>query len=282
VTYRPGIQLHHFDAFGSPRGNDIYLYQGNDTYLYRYSATTCQKVDSIYCAGGRFSVSANNKYVLTIRDNRFHLYNVTNGQDNSVLISDFLPVANAWAFDAADNGTMAIMNGFNDLKLIDVVHNQLLGTLPMTNGTLNLCQISPTGEYIYVYTEYKNRIYRFSGGTFTEVFSTGDVGFSTLEFMADQPDKVVLIRPTGYDIYNLVTHSTEFSAPFTPFMEFSIDYNDHLIMTEDDNYFKIYDINTGAVIKSIVHNLDYASYHSTFLHGHTMFNGIGSRMTFRE
>jgi hypothetical protein len=281
VTYRPGNQFPPFDEFESPRGNDVYLHQGNDPYLYRYSATTYQKLDSIYCPEGRFSVSANNKYVLTIRDDRFHLYNVINGQDISVLISDFLPVANAWDFDVADNGTMAVMNEFDDLKLIDVVHNQLLGTLPFYNGTLNKCQISPTCAYVYVYTEYKNRIYRISGGTFTEVFNTIDVGFNSLTFIADEPDKVLLIRPGKYEIYNLVTGSIEFSAPYTSSQGLSIDFNDHLILSENETNFQIYDLYSGAVLKSIVHNLDYSNYHQTYLHGHTLFNGSGSRMTFQ-
>ncbi len=278
VTYRPGNPIHPFDECESPRGNDIYLHEDNENYLYRYSALTRQKVDSIYCSDGRFSVSANNRYVLTMRDNRFHLYNVTNGQDLSVLISDFLPVADVNDFDVSDNGRMTVMNGFSNLKLIDVVHNQLLGTLSMTNGTLNQCQISGAGDYVYVYTEYKNRIYRFSGGTFTEIFNIGDVGFSTLEFMADQPDKVVLIRPTGYDIYNLVTKSTELSVPFPGFMEFSVDYNDYQIMTEDDNFYKIYDLNTGTLVKSIIHN---STSHFTYLHSHTIFHGAGRWMTFQ-
>lgn len=283
VTYRPGNPIHPFDDFGTPRGNDIYLHRDNDLYLYRYSAMTYQKADSINCPTGRFAVSANNKYVLAIRDDRFHLYNVTNGQDVSISISDYLPVANVNDFDVSDIGTMAVMNGFDNLKLIDVVHNQLLGTLPMFNYTLNICQISPDGEYVYVYTDDKYRIYRFSGGKFTEVFNTGSFGFISLKFIADHPGKILMILTGKYEIYNLVTGNTEFSASLDEsFQEYRIDFNDYLLMTDDDNFFKIYDINTGTVTKLIIHNIDYSNPHYTYLHGHTLLNGSGNWMTFQE
>lgn len=218
-----------------------------------------------------------------MRDDRFHLYDVQNGQDVSVLISDYLPVADVNDFDVSDNGTMVVMNGFDDLKLIDVLHNQLLGTLPMFNQTMNICQISPAGEYVYVYTNDKYRIYRFSGGTFTEIFNRDSFGFILSKFIADQPDKVLLILTVKYEIYNLVTGSTEFTAStINSFQDISIDFNDYLIMIDDGNFYKIFNIKTGDFIKSIIRNIDYSSPHLTYLHGHTLFNGTGSRMTFLE
>lgn len=100
--------------------------------------------------------------------------------------------------------------------------------------------------------------------------------------MADQPDKALFIRPGGYDIYNLVTQSVEFSASYTSFQELRVDFNNDLIMTVDDNVFKIIEMYTGAVLKSIIHNYDSGNYHETYLHGHTLFNGAGSWMTFQE
>jgi hypothetical protein len=237
-------------------------------------------VDSIQCPTGRFSVSPNNKYVLTILNDRFHLYDVTTGQDVSVLISKYLPVSSVNEFVVSDIGTMAVVNDFDDLRLIDVVHDQLLGTLTFTNGTYNLCQISSTGEYVYVFTEYKNRVYRFSGGSFTEVFNINDTEFCSLSFMADQPAKILLSLTGGMKIFNLVTGITEFTAPSVPlFLEYHVDYNDYLVLIQDDDFIKIYDINSGAVVASVVHNIDYANPHYNYLHGHTLFNGIGRWMT---
>jgi hypothetical protein len=62
----------------------------------------------------------------------------------------------------------------------------------------------------------------------------------------------------------------------------SIDFNNYMILGADENFYKIYDLNTGAVIKSIVDNVDYGNAQLTFLHGHTMFNGDGRWMTFLE
>jgi len=281
VTYLPGNSIHPFSEFESPRGNDVYLHLDNDTYLYRYSALTFQKTDSINCPTGRFSVSANDKYVLTLLNDRFHLYNVLTRQDISVLISDYLPVSNVEEFEVSDNGTMIVMNSSTNIKLIDVVHNQLLGTLPLFNYTLYECQISPTGEYIFDFTDDAPRIYRYSGGTFTQVYDTTDFGFTSLTFIADQPEKVLLLLRTGYEIYNLATGSVEFSAPIVLGEDISIDFNNYLILSEEEDSYKIFDINTGTVVKSIVNNFDYSNAQLTFLHGHTMFNGDGRRMTFQ-
>lgn len=281
VAYKPGNPIRPYDAFESPRGEDVYLYQDNEAYVYRYSAATFQKVDSIYCPSGRFAVSANNKYVLTLRSDRFHLYNVVTQQDISIFISDFLPVAAVNDFDVSDIGTITVMNDFDSLKLIDVLNNHLLGTLPMSNYTLNLCQISPEGEYVYVFTEYKYRVYRYSGGTFTEVFNIGATGFNSLKFIADQSGKVLLIRQGRYEIYDLVSGSTLFSASLMPAHEICIDFNEGLILTTEEYFLRIQEISTGTVLKSIVHNIDYANPHKTMLHGYTLFNGIGRWMTVR-
>jgi hypothetical protein len=282
VTYLPGNPIHPFNEFESPLGNDVYLHQDNDTYLYRYSAMTCQKTDSINCPTGRFSVSPNDKYVLTLLNDRFHLYNVSNRQDISLLISDYLPVANVNEFDVSDNGTMVVMNSFTNLKLIDVIHNQLLGTLEMFNYTLNECQISPTGEYIFVFTDDEPRIYKYSVGTFTQVYDTTDFAFNMMKFVADQPGKVLIFLRDRYELYNLVTGNVEFSVPLALGQDNSIDFNNYMILGADENFYKIYDLNTGAVIKSIVDNVDYGNAQLTFLHGHTMFNGDGRWMTFLE
>ncbi len=282
VAYQPGNPIRSFNLCESPVGDDINLYLNNGAYISRYSAISFQKVDSIYCASGRFSVSANNKYVATLRNDRFHLYNVATRQDISILISDFLPIATVNDFEVSDNGTIAVMNDFDNLKLIDVLNNKLLGALPMYNFTLNLCQISPQGDYVYVYTESKNRIYKFSGGTFTEVFNTGETGFNSLKFVADQYGKVLLIRPGKYEIYDLVAGNITFSAPLPSYLEISIDFNVGLILTEEEYGYKIYDIGSGMVVKSIGHYIDYSNYHKTSLHGRTLLNGIGRWMTFTE
>ncbi len=280
VTYTPGDPIRPFDEMGSPRGNDIYLYQDNDSYLYRYSTLNHQKTDSIACETGRFAVSPNNKFVLTLHDDRFHLYNVETGQDISILVSDYLPVNGVGRFDVSDIGTMVVMNDFEDLKLIDVVHDQLLGTIEMFNYTENICQISPGGDYVHVYTNDKNRIYRYSGGTFTEVYNTGSFGFDFLRFIPDQPGKILLILTGGYEIYNLVMGTSEYSASWiSPFQEISIDFNDYQIMTHDDNYYKIYELNTGTVVKSIIHNI-YSKF--TYLNRHTLYHGSGSWLKFQE
>ena len=282
VTYQPGNPIHPFNEFESAIGNDVYLHKDNDTYLYRYSALTFQQTDSINCPTGRFSVSPNDKYVLTLLNDRFHLYNVSTRQDISILISDYLPVANVNEFDVSDNGTMVVMNSFTNLKLIDVIHNQLLGTLPMFNFTLNECQVSSTGEYIFAYTDDKPRIYRYSGGTFTQVYDTTDFAFNMMKFVADQPDKVLLFLRTGYELYNLVTGNVEVNVPLGLGQDISIDFNNYLILSEEGNFYKVYDIYTGTVVKSIVNNFDYSNIQYSFLHRHTMFNGDGRQMTFRE
>ena len=140
-------------------------------------------------------------------------------------------------------------------------------------------QISPDGKYVHVRTDFKYRIYRCANGVFTMVFQADEVGFSTIKFMADQPDKAVLIRTEGFEIYNLVTMTTEFSAPFTSsFQEIFIDFNDNLIMTYDENFFKFYNLYTGTVVKTMIHGM---STH-VYLHGHSLFYDKGSRMTFQE
>lgn len=283
VTYHPGLPFRPHDDYASPRGNDVYVHKEGENWLCRYSAQTFQKVDSIYCPDWRFAVSPNNRYVLTLKDDRFHLYDVSTRQDISVAITNFLPVANVYDFDVSDAGTICVMNEFSNLKLIDVINNQLLGTLQMTNGTLNVCQISSTGTYVHVYTEYKNRVYRFSGGTFSEVYYNVGAGFISLKFIADQPDKALIVRSAGYDICNLVTGIPEFSAPWgNASGEISIDFNDYLMLLEGESNTHVIDIRTGQVVKVLVHNMDYANPHKTWLHGHTLFNGLGARMTFLE
>ena len=283
ATYHPGLPFPPHDDYASPRGNDIYFHKDGENWLYRYSALTYQKVDSIYCTNWRFAVSPNNRYVLTMKDDRFHLYDVVTRQDVSVAISDFLTVSNVNDFDVSDAGTICVMNGFSSLKLIDVLHNLLIGTLQFTNGTLNLCQISSTGTYVFVYTESKYRVYHFTGSTFSEVYNTDAVGFVSLKFIADEPDKALILRTAGYDIYNLATGIPEFSAPWgNSSGHISIDFNDYRMLLEGETDYHIYDIRTGAVVKVLVHNIDYANPHETWLHGHTLFNGLGARMTFQE
>lgn len=282
VTYQPGNPIHPFNDFKSAIGNDVYLHKDNDTYLYRYSALTCQKTDSINCPTGRFAVSPNDKYVLTLLNDRFHLYDVLTRQDISVLISDYLPVANVNEFDVSDNGTMVVMNSFSNLKMIDVVHNQLLGTIQMIGYTLNECQVSSTGKYIFLFMDDIPRIYRYSGGAFTQVYDTTSFGFISLKFVADQPDKVLLFLRTGYQLYNLANGSVEANVPLILGQGTSIDFNNYLILSEEGNFYKVYDITTGTVVKSLVNTYDYSNVQYSFLHKHTLFNGDGRWMTFRE
>jgi len=282
VDYQPGISFPPFDEFTSRRGDDVYFMQSNGTYLYRYSTSSSQVIDSIYCQSGRYAVSGNDKYVLTLRGDRFHLYDVSSRQDISIAISDFLPLANVNDFDVSDNGTMAVMNGFSSLKLIDVIHNQLLGTLPMSNYTLNIIQMSADGNYVHVYTEDKHRIYRFSNGTFTEVYNHAGFDFSSMQFIPDQPGKVLLFVSDKYQIYNLITSAVELELNCPPFGQApQVDFNDDLLMITDEHYMHFYDLMSGTQVKSIVFHINSGLYHKTYLHKHSLYNGIGTKMTFQ-
>ncbi|NCA76244.1 MAG: hypothetical protein EOM90_07915 [Alphaproteobacteria bacterium] len=94
--------------------------------------------------------------------------------------------------------------------------------------------------------------------------------------------KALLIRPGKYEIYDLVAGNITFSAPLTSYLDISIDFNVGLILTEEEYGYKIYDIGSGMVVKSIGHYIDYPNYYKTSLHGRTLLNGIGRWMTFTE
>ena len=106
--------------------------------------------------------------------------------------------------------------------------------------------------------------------------------FPTFDEFGSSRGNNIYLQHWKYEIYNLDSGSIEFSALYTSSQELSINHNDHLILSENETFFQTDNLYSGAVITSIVYNPDYSNYHQKYLHWHTLFNGTGSRMTFRE
>jgi len=176
----------------------------------------------------------------------------------------------------SDNGIGVIGLQYKNVVLYDFINNKILSTIPYSNNPTP--QVSPDGDYFFV-KDGLLHLYKNDNGTATEIWHSqnSDDFYIYYDFLPSDGSKAVIIQGKVCSIRNANDFSLGRSFPVDFSVFLNADFNHGTIMgANDQQYTRIYDFNSGDVLKSFYSNSPYSSY--TRHSGNNLFSSPGRRL----
>ena len=277
-NFQTGIPSFAFTSFLNPVGEDFFTIR-YDRILERYSAQTLEVTDNITVNDvfNSVSVSPNNKYLLASVNKEFAYLFYDIGTHSKTFIPAGQVIGSGFkqgAVSVSDHGVAAVSVG-NRIVLYDFVHQQKLNETYF--GQEPVAEISPSGKYFFVKAD-KMYLYSYSGGIIAEKWHSpdGTSGYDYFSFLPEDDDRAVVIKDRALFVRNCNDWSLVKTFPMDFTTLGNIDYNSRRIFGYDQEYFKIYDLNTGNLLKQMRVNALYGPLLK--FRGNTLFCGDYSKL----
>jgi len=109
--------------------------------------------------------------------------------------------------------------------------------------------LSPNGKYIFC--NYSNSLYSENNGKHTLIWNNTSIfGYAYCQFFPNS-DQIALYDGNNFMIKNCIDMSTVLSYNLNGETFINVDFNTNNLLTYTNNTFKIYDVSTGSLIKTI-------------------------------
>ena len=278
AVFNAGEPSFEFTRLLNPVGDDFFT-TVYDHSLYRYSAQTLTVTENImsYDVFNSVSVSPNNKYLLVSIDNKSkYLF-----YDIGTYTKTFIPASrltssefSQGAVSISDGGVAAVALG-DRIVLYDFVNQQKI--IETYFGQDLSAVISPSGKYFFVRSD-NIRLYSVAGGNISEKWhsTNGTAGYDYYSFLPGDDEQAVIVKDRVLSIRRCNDWSLVRSFPMDITTLGNIDFNSRRIFGYDQQYFKIYDFETGSLLKQ----MRVAAIDGPLLkfRGNTLFYGRNSKL----
>lgn len=251
--FNTGEPSFEFTGLLNPVGDDLFttLY---DRILNRYSAQTLTVTESII-ANDVFnfvSVSPNNKYLLVSIDDKFKYLFYDIGTHTKTFIPASQVIGSGFsqgAVSVSDGGVAAVAVG-NKIVLYDFVNQQKMNETYF--GQDPSAEISPSGKYFFARAD-KIYLYSVTGGNVSEKWHStdGTSGYDYYSFLPGDDEQAVIVKDRELSIRRCSDWSLVRSFQMDITSLGNIDFNARRILGYDQDYFKIYDFETGSLLKQM-------------------------------
>jgi hypothetical protein len=223
------------------------------------------------------SVSPNNKYLLVSLDHesRYLFYDI--GTHSKTFIPASGVIGSEFSqgtVSVSDGGVAAVAVG-KKIVLYDFVSRQKLNEVHF--GKEPSAEISPSGKYFFARAD-KIYLYSFTGGTVSEKWHStdGTSGNDFYSFLPGDDEQAIIVKDRVLSLRRCSDWSLVSSFPMDITTLGNIDFNSRRIFGYDQEYFKIYDFETGRLLKQ----MRVAAIHGPELkfRGNTLFYGDFSKL----
>ena len=253
TSFEIGEPSFPFTGLLNPVGDDFFTTRF-DLSLDRYSAQTLTVTENIL-PGNFFnsvSVSPNNKYLLVSLDHesRYLFYDI--GTHSKTFIPASQVIGSGFSqgtVSVSDGGVAAVAVG-KKIVLYDFVSQQKLNETYF--GQEPSAEISPSGKYFFARAD-KIYLYSFTGGNISEKWHStdGTSGYDFYSFLPGDDEQAVIVKDRVLSIRRCSDWSLVRSFPMDIATLGNIDFNSRRIFGYDQEYFKIYDFETGNLLKQM-------------------------------
>lgn len=253
TSFKVGEPSFSFTGLLNPVGDDFFT-TWFDYTLDRYSAQTLTVTENIIL-GNNFnsvSVSPNNKYLLVSLDHesRYLFYDI--GKHSKTFIPASGVIGSEFSqgtVSVSDGGVAAVAVG-KKIVLYDFVSRQKLNEVHF--GKEPSAEISPSGKYFFARAD-KIYLYSFTGGTVSEKWHSTDgiSGNDFYSFLPGDDEQAIIFKDQVLSVRRCSDWSLVRSFPMDISTLGNIDFNSRRIFGYDQEYFKIYDFETGSLLKQM-------------------------------
>ncbi|MGE5424172.1 MAG: hypothetical protein ACM3N9_02345 [Syntrophothermus sp.] len=276
-----GLPSFNFGRFYSPVGNDIFT-DGVSGSIFRYSATTGNQIDHLTTTGWFYAiaVSPNDKYLLAATGNStfdYLLYNITTRVTTYIPSSSVLGSGgSAGAVSVSDEGIGAVA-GYNKLVIYDFVNHVKILEQGFNQEPRPV--ISPNGKYFFASADYLY-LFSISGSTATQIWRSpgGTTPYKYYSFVPSDEEKVILVENQLLSVRNAPGMGIIRSFNMNMTNLGNIDHNSGRLLCYDDTHFRIYDFNTGGLIRQMRLGDGYGGY--LRVRGNTVYSGDSKKIKF--
>ena len=242
-----------FNRLLNPTGDDFFTIQYDHT-LDRYSAQTLTVTENIIdnYVFNSVSVSPNNKYLLVSIDNyiKYLFYDIVTRTKTFIPASQVIGSGFSQGTVSVSDGGVAVLAVGNKIVLYDFVNQQKMNETYF--GQDPSAEISSSGKYFFARAD-KIYLYSFTGGNISEKWHStdGTSGYDFYSFLPGDEEQAVIVKDRVLSIRRCSDWSLVRSFPMDIATLGNIDFNSRRIFGYDQNYLKIYDFETGNLLKQM-------------------------------
>jgi hypothetical protein len=278
TSFNAGEPSFAFTGLLNPVGDDFFTTRYDYT-LDRYSAQTLTVTENIIPDNvfNSVSVSPNNKYLLVSLDHEFKYLFYDIGTHSKTFIPASQVIGSGFSqgiVSVSDGGVAAVAVG-KKIVLYDFVSQQKLNETYF--GQEASAEISPSGKYFFARAD-KIYLYSFTGGNVSEKWHStdGTSGYNFYSFLPGDDEQAIIVKDRVLSVRRCIDWSLVRRFPMDIATLGNIDFNSRRIFGYDQEYFRIYDFETGNLLKQ----MRVAAIDGPLLkfRGNTLFYGRNSKL----